>query len=167
MPIVVEENSFIINIEEIDNELTVTGETQVAVVEDTAVTIVEVGIQGSPGESASDPVFSAAVTLSGHKALKLNAAGKVEYVSSAEPLDIRKVIGIGLNAATANNPVTVRSQGDIEESSWNWTPGLPVYLGTSGALTQTAPISGFIQILGTATAATRMFVMIEPPILLS
>jgi hypothetical protein len=167
MPIVIEENSFIINIEEIDNELTVTGETQVTVVEDTAVTIVEVGIQGSPGASASDPTFPAASTLSGHRALKLNIDGKVEYASSDDLSDVRKVIGVGLNAATLDNPITVKGQGEIEESSWSWTPELPIYLGVAGALTQSPPSTGFVQILGTAISATKMFVNIEAPILLA
>jgi len=41
---------------------------------------------------------------------------------------------------------------------------LPVFLSTNGLLTQVAPITGFLLILGVPTAPTKLLISIKQPI---
>jgi hypothetical protein len=69
-------------------------------------------------------------------------------------------IGIAAGAATATNAVTVLLFGVARNDAWAWTVGGVVYLSTGSALTQTQPTAtdNAIQVIGIATAATRLLV---------
>ena len=65
-----------------------------------------------------------------------------------------------LGSQTVGNPVNILLYGIATLSSWTWTVGSvnPIYLSTSGALTQTAPSGSgnVIQILATPISATQI-----------
>ena len=73
----------------------------------------------------------------------------------------RPAIGIALTGTnTAGTTCRVLISGFMRNDTWNWTPGRVIYLGASGALTQTVPtISGdMVQIIGIATGTDHMIV---------
>lgn len=125
------------------------------------------GPQGAPGPAGSVYMsYVAGMTLSGHKAATVNSAGLAVYVDSDTPADAGKVLGITMNAALTGAAVNVQATGEVDEVSWSWTPGLPVYVGPAGALTQTPPVNGFIQAVGMAVSPTKLAVGIRPAITL-
>lgn len=96
-------------------------------------------------------------------------AADVVYADATQPTHMGKLMGLTLNAASPGGTVEIRSDGEVTEPSWTWTPDQPVYLGTNGLLTQTVPNAGtayFLQKVGFAVAATRLFLTIDPPITL-
>lgn len=85
--------------------------------------------------------------------------------SSATSAHRGKVIGITTAAVVSGFMGTVTGFGTITNALWAWTIGDKIYLnGTS--LSTTAPSSGFIQYVGTATASDTIDVNLGEPILL-
>jgi len=74
---------------------------------------------------------------------------------------------LGLAAASiadaASGRVWVRDGEAITNGAWAWTIGTPVYLGTAGGLTQTAPTAAdsVVYQVGIATSATTMQVQLQ------
>lgn len=96
-------------------------------------------------------------------------AGDIVYADASILSHRGKLVGLTLSAASAGVTLDIRGDGEITEPSWSWTVDQPVYLGTNGLLTQTVPVkpsSEFLQRVGFAVAATRIFLLIEPPIVL-
>lgn len=125
-----------------------------------------VAIPGPPGSSGGAPgnriqiTGTAAVPLSGHRAVYRRADGLIEYASSDNPAHIGVPIWVTTGAASASTTVTMVALGEIVEGSWTWTPG-PIFLGINGALTQTPPaepVHDFLAVLGYAPTSTRMYV---------
>lgn len=56
--------------------------------------------------------------------------------------------------------------GFLENPLWNFTPELPVYLNGSG-ISNVPASSGFVQKIGTAVSATKIFIKIAEPVYLS
>jgi hypothetical protein len=54
--------------------------------------------------------------------------------------------------------VTVVTFGEFEETSWNWDKDKPIWLSSSGAITQSFPASGFALVLGQVISATKIFI---------
>lgn len=126
------------------------------------------GPQGPPGLAGGASIARQASTaLSGHRAVRERADGAVEYADPSTPLGLTTVLGITSGAASGGAPVTIVTTGEMEEQTWSWTPGALIYLGSSGALTQTAPVAGWLMVLGVATSATLMIVRIAAPIQLA
>jgi hypothetical protein len=55
----------------------------------------------------------------------------------------------------------------MTEAGWAWTIGSPVYLSANGTLSHTAPSSGFALVIGFALTATKIFIDIKQPIILT
>jgi hypothetical protein len=140
------------------------------------IEVVEVAKQGPigpPGPSGEGVetvtgVYPASGAVSGHRVVKLMGDGSVGYADAAEIGDASIVVGITLNAAASGADVQVREHGLITEAGWSWTPGLPVWLGSNGHLTQTPPAAPavFSLAIGSAVASDAVFVRIEPVVLL-
>lgn len=78
-----------------------------------------------------------------------------------------KLIGITITSAAASGEtVKVVTEGKIEDPSFSFTVG-PIYLGSSGVITQTRPSSGLLVQLGVAISATQLHIRIEPAIKLA
>lgn len=129
--------------------------------------MVEVGMQGPPGPPGDAPTitFPASAILSGHRAVRVSA-GKVVYADAADLGDANLVLGISRNAAIEDDPVLIQTAGLMTEPSWDWTPDLPIFCGPAGALTQTAPTSGFDLILAIALTSTQIHIGAKMPIAL-
>jgi hypothetical protein len=110
-----------------------------------------------------DVSLIAGVNLSALRAVTTDANGNAVLASNATLSDA-VVVGITETAATAGNAVSVRTAGIVADSFWSWTKG-PVYLGTNGQLTQTAPTGGAIVVhVGRALTATTLQIDIDTTI---
>ena len=127
------------------------------------------GIQGLPGPAAGTSFTrAAAANVSGGKAVTLNAAGQCLHADGAKASIANSVVGISLNGGAPGADITIITNGgEIEETVWNWQANKPVFLGTDGALTQVAPTSGYLLVVGVAVGPTRMLVKIQQPIFIA
>jgi hypothetical protein len=119
---------------------------------------------GSGGTSSIEAIADG--TVNGHRAVRVSGLGKVALANSGDPATAGTVIGISLTAALNGNSVTVQVIGEIDEPTFNFTPG-PVYFTAIGALTQTVPTSGYVQQIAVALDTTKISVQIGPPIVLN
>lgn len=99
-------------------------------------------ITGASGAQGAIVItLSAGEAVSAFKTYYLKSDGLV-YKTDADAVASAMVMGITLTlASAAGSTVEVTIPGPlIIQSSWNWTPGVPLYLGTTaGDLTSTAP----------------------------
>lgn len=116
--------------------------------------------------SADVQTFTAAQALGGHRVVMRTSAG-VDYADASISSNFGKAIGVTLSAAGAGSAISVQLGGDIEEPSWNWTLGTPVYLSANGLMTQTPPAyPSFSLVVGFPVTATRLFIALREPIIL-
>ena len=73
-------------------------------------------------------------------------------------------IGILPTAILAGTYGAAIASGVMQDVSWNWTPGLPIFLGINGVLTQNIPVTGFIKQMAIALTPTQIDVDILEPI---
>lgn len=108
-----------------------------------------------------DVSLTAGVNLSALRAVTTDANGNAVYASN-DTKNNAVVVGLTSAAANAGNAVSVRTAGIVEDAVWSWTKG-PVFLGSNGALTQTAPTGGAIIVqIGRALTTTKLQIDIEP-----
>jgi hypothetical protein len=124
------------------------------------------GLRGEPGATAGQLLeYPVGHIVSGHRVVVLNSEQKVIYADRTISEHANIVLGITTKAAT-DGDVTVQVSGELTESSWNWTLGTPIWLNTSGLMTQTPPIAGFSLIIGFPISSTKMFISIREPLFL-
>jgi hypothetical protein len=124
-----------------------------------------IGPRGLAGGSAI--TVTAGQDVGGHRAVVLNASDQALYADQTNPHHVNRLVGVTTGAASAGGSVSIVSHGNMVEPTWNWTVDSPVFLGANGLLTQTPPISGFLQIVGMAVSPTTLFVTIRDPIILN
>ena len=123
------------------------------------------GLQGPAGPPGADG-DGVLTLLGGHRLVAADGAGGVTYARCDAARDLRAVRGIPLHAAEGGEDIAIRRIGEVEESSWAWTPGQPVYLGLNGVPTQTLPPGAiFGLIVGIPTTPTTLFMAPREPIL--
>lgn len=159
--------------------------------------VIEVGTQGAPGvgvptgglegqilEKASDANFdmrwadAPAVgnlsdylvlgeTTSAYRMVYADLDGKVYKASADDVLTASSVRGITVQAGDTDDEVLVVSEGEVENSSWNWSGNQNLYLGIDGVVTNTPPDSGYFLRVGYSVAPQKMFVTIGQSVLLT
>jgi len=144
----------------------------VAFPEPAIIEIIEVAEQGPPGPPGADGASTlrliAGAALGGHRAVLLDADSQAQYASADDPDHFGRVVGITTGAAVSGAPVDVLRGGELVEPGWAWAPGLPVYLGINGVLTQVPPVApSFCLIVGFPVAPTKLFVSLREPIKLT
>lgn len=132
------------------------------------------GPAGPPGPAGSgsgsgspDLSLVAGQVLSGHRAVTLDATGRVVYANASVPLHATRVLGITTQAADLGAAVNVAMRREVVEPSWNWDVAKPVFLSTNGLLTQATPVapaSVFSLTVGFPTSPTSLFVNVGFPI---
>lgn len=80
--------------------------------------------------------------------------------------DEASIIGISITGATNGNLVKYQIDGRLEDSSFNFPLNDPLYLGSNGSITNTAPTTGHRTRLGTSLGIGAMQIEIEEPIIL-
>ncbi len=78
--------------------------------------------------------------------------------------DAGAFVGVAQQAGNPGGSIAVVSYGPITDTSFNWALNQPIFLGATGALTQTPPSSGVSLIVGFPLSASEMFVRPQPPI---
>jgi len=123
------------------------------------------GPQGPPGSAGAQTLsITAAQNLSGHRMVVATSAGAV-YADPTNPAHADALLGITIGAALSGDQVTVLVAGEMIEPSWSWTPGLPLYVTTSGLLSHTPPSTGWVQIAALAVTPTRILLTTRQSIL--
>lgn len=160
----------VVAVQKVIHTVQIAGAAAVAVVKQQTVQVVTVGTQGPAGGGAGsgDLQVTAAVALSGHVAVVLNASGQAVPADPFNALHGAVVVGITRGAVALGSSVALASQGTFEHLGWTFTPNLPIYLGALGALVQAAPAgASFLKVLGMAQSATRMTVSLQPAIFIT
>lgn len=131
------------------------------------------GPPGPPGSGGGGEAVAiqrdAATALSGHRAV-VEIDGEWTYMTNDDDAQLHLRPGVTSGAANQGEPATAVIVGRLEESTWSWTTGAPIYVGTNGLLTQTppsAPAAEFLLEVGVALAPTVMFVDPQMPIRLA
>jgi len=146
-------------------------DTQIIIHDDDTVDLVEVlaqgpvGAQGPQGLSGSSvSAYIAAVALSGHVAVVLDASGQALPADPTDPTH-HAVVGITAQAGSSGAAVEAVNKGVLEHLGWTFTAGLPVFLGLSGSLTQALPPTAvFSKALGVAVSPVRVSLDFQPAI---
>lgn len=126
------------------------------------------GPQGLPGDAGLSVItLIANVPLGGHRVVKPVAGGKVDYASSNVPTDGDQILGITTGAVAEDALVDVQTGGPMEEPTWLWIVGMPVYCGLNGVLTQSPPNVGVLCRVGKAVTPTKILVNVEEAIVLA
>lgn len=115
---------------------------------------------------ATQDVFTAGADLGGHRAVYLDSSELLQYATNADPALGERVLGITSGAIANGATGVVLRTGEITEPSWNWTLGLPIFLGVNGQLTQTRPTTSgsFVLQVAFPIAPTKVFVDIKQAI---
>lgn len=113
--------------------------------------------------------YTAGLALSGHRIVLLDSSRNAIYADNETLAHANRILGLTKTAAVQGDQVEVIRDVELQEPSWNWTVGEPIYLGTNGTLIQSAPVSPalFSLCVGFATATDRMFISVGVPIILS
>jgi hypothetical protein len=144
----------------------VTDATVVVQPQVTADVVVEVQVPG-PTDSARTvrglwPL--AAVDTSGHRVVYASGAGEAAVANSTDMASAGRVLGLTLAFASQGEPVEYVAQGEVEEPSFAWNSGEPIYFDNIGRLTQARPTSGYIQQVAVALTATKIAVQLGVPV---
>ncbi len=95
-----------------------------------------------------------------------STSGGAAVLTSSDVAHAGSFAGISLNAAEAEAAIVLLVSGIMEDASWSWTPGASLFIGSTGALTATAPSTGFSQQIATAITATKIVVNAQTPIII-
>lgn len=124
------------------------------------------GVSNSDWVEASSTAREASTSLiagenlAPYRAVLVRSDGKAYYADKGTASERDNVIGIVKAAASINDLVEIYTAGTVTNPAWNWTPG-PVYVNTSGTLTQTEPTTGYVVKVGVATASTKLLIDID------
>lgn len=125
--------------------------------------LIELGIQGPPGAGAA-PGVSLPAGVDGvlaHHAVMLAPDGTLSHM---DPALADSFVGVSKNAAVAGDPVVVATRDTVSEPTWTWSPGLPVFAGVGGALTQTPPTTVCVAHIGVAITPTTLLLSKTQPV---
>lgn len=112
----------------------------------------------------------AAGTVNGGRAVLLNASGEAEHADAGTLAHAGRVCGVARDAALVGEGLDIVESGLMDDVAWTWTPGLPIFLGAAGMLTQVEPATPgcvFSCIVGRAITATRLQVAVQAPVILA
>lgn len=153
------------------DQLLIVNGTELLLSSTPAPELLETAQQGPPGPPGAAGLSGGAgmtaiagEALGGHRAVVLDAAGAAFYADRTTPGHFGRLAGITTGAAILGSPVALARTSTVTEPSWAWTPNAAVFLGLTGLLTQTAPVTGFLQVVGMALSATTLFVNPREPI---
>lgn len=144
-----------------------------------AIHLLSVGAQGVPGPQgpAGPPgtggtgevtvvAATAGAAVGGHRVVTSLSDGTVVHADVTNPAHVLNVVGMTLGAAASGASVQVAMQGRVEEPSWAWVAGSPIYLTGLGLLTQTVPTSGYALQVAVPLSPTSIVLMVKMPIAL-
>lgn len=116
------------------------------------------------GSSVNYDSYTAGATINGNRVCYMNTDGKVYLADSTNLNHYGRVIGLSKTSGTANNSINLQYKGNMTNAGWSLTAGSPCFFDSTGAITQTAPATGFSQIIGYALDATTININIQIPL---
>ena len=116
-----------------------------------------------PGMEADFSLTAGPAGVSGHRAVMVSPDGTAAH---ADPADALAYIGISKHAAVAGAPVTIAIRDTLNEASWSWVPGQPIYFVANGVLTQAVPTETAVTPIGVAISATTVLISRDAPLFL-
>ena len=153
--------------------------TSTCVIREVDIHVISAGMQGPPGPpgpSGGGPGggggdgslhYVAAMPLGGNRVITLDDTGRAIYADQSVGAHLGRVLGISVGAVTGGEAVTIVRTGEMTEPSWSWALNKPVFLAANGMLTQVPPTTGFSLVVGFPVAATKLFISLREPLLLS
>lgn len=110
----------------------------------------------------------AAGDLSGQRVVLANGDGTVAYASALDASHRNTVLGLTTAAASAGAMIDVATSGPVTSPGWGLAPGLPLFLGADGLITQKppSPPAAFALRLGHAAEPDTAVIRIGAPITL-
>lgn len=137
----------------------------VTVFEPQPISVVTQILRGSAGANGVDggtfikDSAIAAVNLSGHRMVCKNDDNQLIYANPH--FDNYGVLGMTMGSASQNALGEYLISGAIEENSWSWVPGKPLFLQNNGQISQVPPSTGFLLQVGKALTPSKIFVQIQ------
>jgi hypothetical protein len=126
------------------------------------------GPVGPPGPTGGIALqYQAGEALGGHRMVVLDDTGKAVYADNTVLSHANKVLGMTTGAASMGGIATIQTGGEMTEPSWSWVLDTPIWLSSSGMLTQVAPVTGFSLIVAFPITATKIFINLREPIILN
>lgn len=122
--------------------------------------------RGEQTTSLNSTSHAASTNLSALRFVIVNDENEFEYASSDTADHLFKTVGILKSAIAEGTYGEALVQGSLSDSNWNWTLGVPIYLGLNGVLTQAPPSLGFQLIVGKPTNVDTVYFETGEPILL-
>lgn len=114
-----------------------------------------------PVSGGSGPTLLAGVSVSEGMAVAVFSGAGVPADAGLTSLP---AIGVATAGAAPGAELSIQYSGPLTFTGWNFTTGLPVFVGAGGVLTQTAPTSGYLQAVGYPLTSTSLLVDIQDPI---
>jgi hypothetical protein len=84
----------------------------------------------------------------------LNDIGEAIYADNTILSHANKILGMTTEATLT---------GAITDSSWSWVLNTPIWLSSSGLLTQVAPVTGFSLIVAFPISTTKIYINLREP----
>jgi hypothetical protein len=93
----------------------------------------------------------------------LNDIGEAIYADNTILSHANKILGMTTEATLTGATVTIQTGGEITDSSWSWVLNTPIWLSSSGLLTQVAPVTGFSLIVAFPISTTKIYINLREP----
>jgi len=74
------------------------------------------------------------------------------------------VVGVSLTGALLGGSITIAPFSEVANGAWSWANNNLVFFDNTGTLTQTKPVTGFSQTIGSPLSATKLFVSVGIPV---
>lgn len=121
---------------------------------------------GAASSFAIDGQALAGLDLPATTLVSIGVDGRLRPASSKDRAQFTMVAGFVLQDVRQGALALVTRRDWLTNSAWTLRPG-PVFVGENGAMTQTEPAAGFVQVAGLALSPTGIIADLEPPFLLS
>jgi hypothetical protein len=125
-------------------------------------------VDGQTGAVVTKAAYATETAKSTISALQAVAAedGGIVPASASNLSHAGAVAGVAITSGTAGASIRVLTSGIIDDLSWAWTMGAPVFLGANGQLTQTVDMGAeFTQQIGVPAETTRLIIRIQQAII--
>ena len=151
-----------------DQAVTLTAKTAaVTLTANTAAVTLSTYIPGPQGDvGPPGPTGGAGYTLPTNSDIGGNRAitSSNSYAAYADNTDeTTYCVGLSMGAISSGADVTLQSGGKMTVSGAGWTESLPVFVSTNGTLTQSAPVTGYVQQVGMAFDSETLIIEINEP----
>jgi hypothetical protein len=93
-----------------------------------------------------------------YQVVATNATAKAIVANSGTVGHSHLVFGVALATKTTGQNVEIRTRGRVTNGGWSWDTTKNIFVGSSGALTQTKPVTGFSLVVATALTPTEIFI---------